>query len=112
MSHDLLQVDVVDGGATVAVRLTGELDAETVGTLHEAVSGLDWERVEVVDLDCGALGFCGSAGLNEMARWRVDRQCVVRVHRASVALRRSIEVTGLDAVLELDGGDGEAAAAT
>lgn len=104
MSPRTFELFAVPGGGTL--RFAGELDAASAPEVHRALSELVGQAGTDVELDLARLTFIDSVGLGALlkAAQQLDRQgrrLVVR--HAHEAVRRTIELTGLDAVLHLEG---------
>lgn len=85
-----------------AVAVVGEIDASTADEFAAAVGGLGPD----VTIDCGECDFIDSAGLSVLLslRSRVTREGgAVRLVDPSPAVRRLIEVSGLDGVFVVVG---------
>lgn len=90
-----------DGIGTVTV--TGDVDLLTAPRLAKAVQQVQGQGQAVL-LDLGGVDFLGSAGLSvlvEAARRADDSDGRLAVLVTRHAVRRAIEVTGLDAALHL-----------
>ena len=96
------------GRRWLVVQVTGELDMVTAPTLRTEVTtvfqhGRLIDRVLVFDFT--SVDFIGSSGLAVLAeavqRAEADRLPPVRLVVASRAVRRAVEVTGMDAVLAI-----------
>lgn len=84
-----------------AVAVVGEIDASTADEFAAAVGSLGPH----VTIDCGECDFIDSAGLTVLLalRTRVNREGgSVRLVNPSPAVRRLIEVSGLDGVFVVD----------
>lgn len=101
MAHDItppLEVDVQRSGASVTVRLSGEVDAATAVRVEEAVNVSELESVTDVALDLDGISFLDSSGLRSLLHLR-DRVtgvgATVSVVSASPVVVRLFELTGL-----------------
>jgi anti-anti-sigma factor len=99
----VIEVDV--GTATTTVFISGELDLATMPFVSEQLTLVRRTRPERLVLDLTRTGFldCGSARLI-VAMGRslpAGRRPVIR--RPSPAVRRILELTGLDADCEIEG---------
>ena len=96
-----LRYEIEPGDGTVLVRVAGELDLATVDTLNAALAALP--PGDVV-LDLTGLAFADSTGLRalviEQERLAGTGDRLVVVH-AKAAVRRTLEISGLDQVLEV-----------
>ncbi|MEU3693204.1 STAS domain-containing protein [Streptomyces narbonensis] len=101
----------VPGADTDVLLLAGELDRDTVAPLRQAVE----ERLGVgrIVVDCSALDFCDSSGLNALLRARL-RATEAGGRLELAGLRRPVdrmfEITGARAVFRVYGTVGEALA--
>jgi anti-sigma B factor antagonist len=100
MAEDLLHVTLshLDGVAVLTVR--GDIDANSVTTLHAALESLDAHTT--IQLDMADVRFMDSSGLNAIlaqARRMDERQGSIQICHPSTAVRRIVEITGLEAVL-------------
>jgi anti-anti-sigma factor len=60
-----MQATVIDHGSHIAVlRLVGELDADTAGTMHRTLARLVERPVPRIVVDLAGLTFCDSIGLS------------------------------------------------
>ncbi|MEW1908190.1 STAS domain-containing protein [Kitasatospora sp. NPDC085895] len=87
--------------------LAGQVDMETSDALAEALSGalLEEPAPELLTVDCAALDFCGSAGLNELLRARQTALAAgigFRLASPSPQVVRLLEVTEADTVFEIE----------
>ncbi|GAA4542089.1 STAS domain-containing protein [Pseudonocardia xishanensis] len=102
----LLGLSTADRGSGVTVlRVSGEIDTATVGRFADAVRASVGGAPTLV-LDLSAVGYLGSRGLHCLAaahRCATDlgTRLVVEPGRANRAVWRPLEVSGLDAVLEV-----------
>ncbi|MCU7826817.1 STAS domain-containing protein [Kitasatospora sp. DSM 101779] len=90
--------------------LVGQADMETSDALAEALGGaLGQEPApELLSVDCAALDFCGSAGLNELLRARQSALAAgiaFRLASPSPQVVRLLEVTEADTVFDVEGPD-------
>ncbi|MFG1928903.1 STAS domain-containing protein [Cryptosporangium sp. NPDC048952] len=92
-------------GETVTATLIGEWDAVSDGSLVDAVNAiLDEEGYHNVIIDAAALTFCDSSCLGQLVglhRRTGDRQGWLRVVAPPFAVRRPMELTGLDQVIQI-----------
>ena len=92
---DLQMSVVID--SRVVVRLIGELDADTAGSLAASAERLLLDGHQHLVLDCGELGFCDSYGLralHELANG-VRPDGSITLARPSRMLIRMLDITGL-----------------
>ncbi len=90
-------------GAEVAiVSAVGEVDLHTAARLHEALDGLDEERIKCLVIDLSRCGFIDSTGLGVLIaaskRLHLDDPPTIA---CTEAVRKVFAVTGLDAVFAL-----------
>jgi anti-sigma B factor antagonist len=91
-----ITVEELDG---VTIRVVGEIDYETSGSLRDAVVGaLATARGESVVFDLGEVGFMDSSGLAVLIEAE-NRGATVRVREASPAVALTIRATGLQHLL-------------
>ncbi|MEU3747820.1 MULTISPECIES: STAS domain-containing protein [Streptomyces] len=106
-----VEVRPVPGADTRILLLTGELDRDTVAPLRQAVE--ECIGVGRVVVDCSALDFCDSSGLNALLRARL-RTTEAGGRLELAGLRRTVdrmfEITGARAVFRVYGTLGEALA--
>lgn len=101
---DIASVSIDDLGATMVLRMAGEIDAST----DDVVSGplfacLDTAPQSVI-IDMTNVEFIGSTGLNMLVRaYQTARSRAVRllIVEGTHAVARAVEVSGLDAYLPL-----------
>ncbi|MFD8491844.1 STAS domain-containing protein [Amycolatopsis sp. NPDC059657] len=99
----LLQLTSYRRAEAVVIQAAGEVDVSTVDQLMEAVTVALATKPERVVLDLGAVRFVASCGLRELLRGHaaaVSDGIRFIVAATDGALRRSLEVTGLDHELE------------
>jgi anti-anti-sigma factor len=97
---DHFAVSVVREGATIVVRVAGELDAATSPRLGEHLRAATTDtEITAVDFDLSELSFLDSSGLSVLVA--TARHCAVRVTAATESTRRVVEMTGLADVLNL-----------
>jgi anti-sigma B factor antagonist len=99
----VIEVDV--GPDTITVMLTGELDVTTRPVLTERLLPILATKPRRLVLDMAGTDFmdCGSARLIASARWWLPDDARLVVRRPSRAVRRVLELTGLDAYYEIEG---------
>lgn len=106
MEHDRdegpgLTIDAETTGASVQLRLVGDLDVATVGLLLEHLADLDADCREVV-LDLGGVGFLDSTGVGAIVHAARDAAVgfrTLRIVEPSARARFVFEVTGLSDLL-------------
>ncbi len=101
-----LTIDV-DGNASPAVlRLSGELDSDTAGSLATQGCALVADQHLHLILDCSSLTFCDSFGLRTMMNlWQsVQPNGSVTITSPSDHLIRLLQITGLSDTLCATGG--------
>jgi anti-sigma B factor antagonist len=93
-------VDHEPGAEHAHVRVEGEVDTASVGTLAAALERLVANGVTDLRLDLGHVAFMDSTGLSALitARTLLGGRGTVTVESASSAVRRTFEVAGLDVV--------------
>lgn len=96
---DDLELTVDVNGTTVAIRPAGELDMHTSTRLLDTVRSHLNGTIERVELDGSQLVFVDSSGLRALVRAREAANDAGRtfvITEPSVALRKVLEITGLD----------------
>jgi anti-sigma B factor antagonist len=107
-------VDVQRTGDRVQIALAGELDIATQGDADAALSEAQASGAQTIVLDLRRLSFMDSTGLRLLvqsdlkARESGQRLAIVR---GPDAVHRVLEITGLDAKLDLIGDPAEAGVA-
>ncbi|WP_193783434.1 STAS domain-containing protein [Streptomyces sp. E5N91] len=89
-----LQVQVVDAGATLLLRVSGELDIATAPCLETVLAPLTGRACE---LDLAHVTFIDSTGINLLTRHHRHTTAVggrLRLVAASQAVRRILDITG------------------
>lgn len=98
----VLSVSVEHGAGepTARIRVAGEVDVLSVGELTEALGQVVAAGATDVHLDLGGVSFLDSTGLTALltARAQLEGRGSVTVDAASAAVRRTIEIAGLDRV--------------
>jgi len=91
-----VRVDGAGDGATIA--LSGELDMSNAALLSDALERVEAGAPERVTIDMSGLEFIDSTGIAVLvaAHRRLGEEALRFVHSRAVAVRRVIEVTGLD----------------
>jgi anti-sigma B factor antagonist len=99
----VIEVDVRREAATMVV--TGELDLTTRAVLAEQLSAILRTRPRRLILDLAGTGFidCGTARLIVSAGQSLSEGTRTVIRRPSRAVRRVLELTGLDASCEIEG---------
>ncbi|WP_405979888.1 STAS domain-containing protein [Streptomyces sp. NBC_00158] len=100
-----IAVEVLDHA--VAIRPTGEIDIDTAPALHRALSEAlaHASPAKPVAVDCSALTFCDSSGLNVLLTARRTAQgtgTVIRLAAPSPQLQRLLEITGARPLFPVD----------
>ncbi|MGX1810864.1 STAS domain-containing protein [Nocardia sp. NPDC055321] len=107
----MLQVHVVHEGPVRVVSAVGEVDLVSAPLLERAIREVLGEDPPVLVVDLSRVGFFGSSGLTVLVMCARASARPIRVV-ASSQVRRPIEVTGMDAVVQLFDTLDEARAAT
>jgi anti-anti-sigma factor len=99
-ADDLLKIsrEVTDGGRTVRLELTGEIDAATVHLVEDALSAAFDEGFTQLVVDLSAVDFMDSSGLNVLIVVRNtldDRGLKLVIAGVSDQVRRLFELSGL-----------------
>ena len=100
----LLSMEVVAGVGVI--RLQGDLDVISAPQLMSAVDDLLDDGARDLVVDCRAVDFVDSCGLRVFlhAHRRAHEQCgIVTVRRPTPFMDHLLQITGLDAVLQIDG---------
>ncbi|GHK00008.1 anti-sigma factor antagonist [Streptomyces sp. Y2F8-2] len=112
----MFSVDVEPGGLGCVIALRGELDFNSAVQLREAVDAVlaGPQPPEVVVIDCSALTFCDSSGINALITTHqrlAAYRGVLRLAAAPGSVTRVFALTGLDQVIGLYGTVADASAA-
>jgi anti-sigma B factor antagonist len=102
--RDGLTLDVVGTAPSVRVLVVGELDRRTAPQLAPCLSGLLDSGHRHVDLDLSGVTFLAAAGLTAFREAAVRAEQVggrVRLTAVPSRVRRILELTALDTVLEV-----------
>ena len=94
-----LEVEADRQGTVVTATLRGELDLASAGIARAALRDLVGDGAERLELDLTEVGFVDSSGLAVFLE--LASSITVTVNQASPAVRRIIEMTGLEDVLGL-----------
>lgn len=104
LSGALLTVDVEEDGDALLISASGELDISTTGALDaELQRALDGKATRVI-LDLSGLSFVDSTGLRLLAiavSHAKANGTQLRMRDGSEAVKRTLQVTGLDHTLPL-----------
>ena len=104
MQHIFIELDDRDRRAPL-VRVTGEIDQQTVDELYDMLDMLD-EEAERLQLDLRGVSFIASAGITFLLR--AARHLAIEVVAASRPVRRVLDMTRLSEPFGLaDDDDGE-----
>lgn len=98
---DLTVIEKADDGAVVVV-LAGDLDLYAARYFTERVDELLTQGIHRLDVDCGALSFVDSSGLNALLiahRDAVAADIEIRVTAAAPQLRELVRMTGTTQLL-------------
>jgi anti-sigma B factor antagonist len=88
------------------IRVQGDLDVISAPKLKEAVDGALVDGARNLVIDCRAVDFVDSSGLRVFlhAHQRSHEHCgIVTVRCPSPFMNHLLQITGLDAVLQIDG---------
>ncbi len=92
----ILKIETEERGTACVVRLSGEVDLETVTLLRGALDGRIHNRRNVI-LDCQRLKYIDSAGLNLLADlYRHGRRFVFVAH---MPIQKTLTIMGLDMLM-------------
>ncbi|GAA1924069.1 STAS domain-containing protein [Streptomyces sodiiphilus] len=86
------------------IRLKGELDHHSADELRGPLEGCVAEGCRRIVLDCAALEFCDSTGLNLLLSARMDAEAAggtIHLAGLNAAVARVFQITGADAVFPL-----------
>ena len=104
-TEDYLALRVSTTPDEVCIRLTGELDVSTAGHLLQLKSQLCLDGHKSIVLDVTGLAFCDARGLSALLSLHRELERQGRrmsIRGASRRVRRPIDVTGSDSVLNLE----------
>ena len=103
-SHrDVLYVEAKYDGSEAVIILVGEFDATGAEPFWRAVSEVLGTDPRSVEVEAGGLTFIDSSGLMALVRARdaaADAGATFRVREPSPALRRIVELCGLEELLD------------
>lgn len=94
-----LVLTVERSGSSAVLGVAGELDAYSSPQLESQISGLTDDAVDQVVLDLSATRFLDSSGLRAILSAQQslqERDGRLRLRKPSEAVRRLLEITGLD----------------
>lgn len=99
-AYPLLAITSDPSTTGVVLRVSGEIDADSAPLLRSAIEQAADTGAAAVDLDLGLVDFMDSTGLSTIiaARSRLGHSAV-RVVAASEPVRRTLDLTGLSALL-------------
>jgi anti-anti-sigma factor len=95
-----LEIDVARDDATATITVTGEIDLETSGALHDALTRV--YECPAVHLDLSAVEYMDSTGLRTVlvAKGEVERAGgSLDIVAASSIVSRLIEITGIEGLI-------------
>ncbi|WP_042366389.1 STAS domain-containing protein [Streptacidiphilus neutrinimicus] len=99
-----LTIDVTEHPGGTVVHVLGELDHDTTEELQEALGQvLERRGGGHLVIDCAAIAFCDSSGLNTLLRTRHrahEQQRPLTLAAPSRAMLRLLQITGADAALD------------
>lgn len=104
----ILRLEVATCPDAVDIRLVGEMDLSTRGSLEDALSSGLVNGARLVRLDLRELTFCDASGVADLlaAHDTVTRQHrVLSAHGAAPQVRRVLDLTGTTFILGADGPD-------
>lgn len=99
-----LTVDVRSAGPAAVVAPSGEVDHHTADLLSAALNECRDAGCALIVIDCSALEFCDSIGLNVLLTARLHAEAAGgRIHLAAMRphVARVFEITGAGAVFEI-----------
>lgn len=98
--HAAVRVEVWEEDKTPVIRLSGELDMTSVEQVRPAIDAAVGSKAERVVFDAGGLEFIDSSGIALLVS--VTRHVrEVEVRSPHPIVRRIIELTGLDQILQI-----------
>jgi anti-anti-sigma factor len=109
-SEHSLVIEETTSLSGVTISLAGELDAQSVGSLREALSSVDFDGIRRLTIRCADLTFLDSVGIQVLVEGYVeaDRNGVeFRVTEIGPFQYRVLEVTQLLDTLQVTGREGE-----
>ena len=95
-----LEIDVQRDDTTATITVSGEIDLETSGALHDALTSAS--RCRTVHLDLSGVEYMDSTGLRTVlvAKGDIERAGgSLDVTAASSIVSRLIEITGIDGLI-------------
>ncbi|HVF19605.1 MAG TPA: STAS domain-containing protein [Mycobacteriales bacterium] len=97
------ELSVLDDADRTVISIAGELDVATTPALQAAIAAAV-ERALPIVLDASAVSFMDSTGLAGMLAMRNDGASDLRLvlQRPSPAVRRILELTGIDGIFEIE----------
>jgi anti-sigma B factor antagonist len=101
VEHIFIEVDERDPRAPL-VRVTGEIDQQTVDELYDMLDQLD-EEADQLRLDLVGVSFIASAGITFLLR--AARHLAIQIVGASRPVRRVLDMTRLSEPFGLDDSD-------
>jgi anti-anti-sigma factor len=110
----VFSVDVSPAAQTVVLRLSGELDFDSVVQLNEAAESALSKQPRLLVVDCSDLSFCDSSGTASLVGLYQQLSSTggkLRLAAPPGSVARTFELTGLDQVIAMHGGLEEAIAA-
>jgi anti-sigma B factor antagonist len=93
-------------GDVGVIRVQGDLDSVSAPQLQSAVDTLLGDGARSLTIDCRAVDFIDSSGLQVFVhahRRAHERSGVLSVRRPSPFINHLMQITGLDGVLQIDG---------
>jgi anti-sigma B factor antagonist len=103
VQHIFIEVDDRDRRAPL-VRVTGEIDQQSVDALYDVLDQLD-EEAEQLQLDLVGVSFIASAGITFLLR--AARHLAIQIVGASRPVRRVLDMTRLSGPFGLDDTDAQ-----
>jgi anti-anti-sigma factor len=104
MRQDQLTIDIVWDGASVTLRLSGEMDMSTAELVREAALAAIDQGHPDVDIDMSAVTFMDSTGLQvllETSRRAESAGGRLQLVDPTRAVKRVLEVTGVKQLFEI-----------
>ena len=93
-------IEVSEHGATLVLKIGGELDSATRGLIEPAIDAAIFSAASII-FDVGALTFCDSSGLAMFVKAHENataRGTVLAMRHQRPNVRRVFEITGIDAL--------------
>lgn len=90
-----------DGAGVAVLRVSGQLDISNADELEQALARAAATRPRMLVFELSGLEFMDSAGISVLVRARSEVGDV-RLRKPSAIVRRLIEITGLEGILQIE----------